>query len=634
MLRKPVKTLSLFTGGGGLDIGFHKAGFNIFACVEIEKKFCETLELNKPKYFPTYCKIINADIRELEPQKVGIGNFDFIIGGPPCQSFSAAGRRAGGIIGVKDERGSLFEHYCKLIKYFKPKGFLFENVRGIISANKKNDWNIILKKFYDLGYKISYRVLDAADYGSPQHRERLILVGTKMKKDFLFPRPNYGPDSKSKRPYVTCGKAMADLQDENEPIHDYPGKYGELLKKVPPGSNYLFFTKEMGYPNPRFAWRSRFSDFLYKANPDQVVKTIVAKGGAFSGPFHWKNRKFNLSEYKRLFTFPDEYKISGGYNVALQQLGNSVVPVFAEQLAKTVIKQVFDVDIDIDLLPSEHKLSFDRRKAEKARRTRAKRLCNQTKELPLFFQEQSLDTKNSANKNYNKSSSTYYCCYPNWKVRIKKSSIIDPSEGRIFKVKVQQLNGDCNLTLSRFFRRRFIKKPLLRYNLKFHNPIGNGLRSITCKLISNQDQDIVAAWDAIEDVLNTCSGYSSMIEVFGHFTEPHPCFNLKLTILNKRKRTFLLNFAEYFSKFSRISVDYSVSKMSSFFENNEKFEFLDTVKWLRSMRFDVRVFETNRTIKPGFFRCCYPFTLNVNKQVSVSWKDTKEGNIKLNDNNP
>jgi DNA (cytosine-5)-methyltransferase 1 len=185
----------------------------------------------------------------------------------------------------------------------------FENVRGILGANQGKDWQSILDAFAQLGYQLFYRVLDCADYGVPQHRERLILVGTK-EGNFKFSRPTHGADSSSQTPCVSALEASADLQDPEEPLHSYSGKYGKLLEEVPPGMNYHYFTREMGYPHPIFAWRSRFSDFLYKADPEKPVRTIVAKMGAYSGPFHWKNRKFTLQEFKRLQTFPDHYKIA------------------------------------------------------------------------------------------------------------------------------------------------------------------------------------------------------------------------------------------------------------------------------------------------------------------------------------
>lgn len=371
---KPI-TLSLFSGAGGLDIGFDKAGFQIAACVEKEEFFCKTIENNLSLYSKGDCQVLQRDIRELEPSEISVSKFDFIIGGPPCQSFSAIGRRAGGIDGIKDERGSLFEHYCRLLKHYKPKGFLFENVRGILGANKGKDWQIITNAFKSIGYQLYYRVLDCADYGVPQHRERLIMVGIQNGK-FKFPRPTHGSDAPDNNPHVTALEAIADLQDPSEPEHKYPGKYGHLLSEVPAGMNYHYFTKEMGYPKPIFAWRSRFSDFLYKADPNKPVRTIVAQLGAYSGPFHWKNRKFTLPEFKRLQTFPDDYEFAGSPNTVLKQIGNSVPPVFAEKLARAVLQQVFAIDLGINFLDEEEQLSFDSRKSQQAKSTRVKRLSN------------------------------------------------------------------------------------------------------------------------------------------------------------------------------------------------------------------------------------------------------------------
>ena len=620
MSQTKIKVLSLFTGGGGLDIGFHQAGFEAFACVEITPAFCETLQLNKPKYFSPDCQIINRDIRDVKCEEIKVDYCDFIIGGPPCQSFSAAGRRAGGVSGVNDQRGTLFEHYCRMISHFKPKGFLFENVRGILSANKRSDWNQILEKFSDLGYQIAFRILDAADYGAPQHRERLIMVGTKIGNHFLFPRPTHGPDSETKVPYVTCGEAIANLQDPNEQIHDYKGKYGARLKEVPPGMNYHYFTKELGYPNPVFAWRSRFSDFLYKADPNKSVKTIVAKLGAYSGPFHWKNRKFTVNEFKRLFTFPDDYQLAGGRNIAIQQLGNSVVPEFAKQLALAVVKQVFGRDNTVRLLSNETKLSFDGRKGEKARVTRQKRIIRQNAaDLPLF----ACDTLRTDSELI-KIKRDYFCTYPNWKTRLV-NGLKYQSDEPCFKVVENRTNGSTVLCVARLSGGKASTHPMLEYVLRFHHPIGDGLSAITCKLYSEQEEDIVAAWDSIDDCLNKNTNYISLMDVFGHFTEPHPIFDLSLKLLLPMPG-FLLKFAEYFSHFGRLAKDYPADLLKTFWSGNEDFNLVEVAKWLRSLRFDVRVYETNPNIKLGYFRCCYPFTVHVNKQVSVSWINRLNGN--------
>ncbi len=582
--------------------------------------FCKTLELNRTRYAASKCQVINKDIRQLQPREIEIAKCDFIIGGPPCQSFSAAGRRAGGIAGITDSRGSLFEHYCRLIEHYRPRGFLFENVRGILSANKRRDWERILAAFGDLGYRISHRVLDAADYGVPQYRERLILVGSLQGEVFRFPRPTHGPDSASGIPHVSCREAIASLSAPDEPMQQFTGKYGELLEQIPPGMNYHFFTKELGHPNPVFAWRSRFSDFLYKAHPDFPTKTIVARLGKYSGPFHWKNRRFTFAEYKRLFTFPDDYQFAGPVNTALQQLGNSVAPAFGGALARAVAVQFFGCKLPIDLLPLDSALSFDRRKREKAQRTRRQTVKNKNLECPLFDRDPLADSVAEQ-----ATERTYHCGYSSWKKRVKSERTIEAPLARTFEIGERVTDGEAHLKVSRILPGRLSNPCLLTYHLRFHHSIGAGLRSISCELNSPSAEDIVAGWDAIEDYLCSNTSYLSLVDVFGHFTEPHPIFDLEL-VIGSTKPTFLLQFAKHFSTFSRLAVDCPSTLMDSFGDESKVADFLGTVKWLRSLRFDIRVFETNSTISPGYFRCCYPFPQHIDKQISVSWVDRPNGN--------
>ena len=357
-LKKTVNTLCLFSGAGGLDIGFHDAGFNIVECVELEAKFVKSLEANKlsGKYLKN-TNIVCQDIREYEPDlDVEI---DFIIGGPPCQSFSKAGIRAAGARGTKDSRGTLFEEYVRILKKLQPKGFLFENVSGILSSEKGEAMKKIVKAFQDVGYKLSYRLLDAADYGVPQNRERLILVGHKN-SHFKFPSPTHGVDSLNQLDYFTAGNALSRVKQADTEYEGLNGRFGHLLKDVPPGLNYSFFTDRMGHPNPVFAWRSKFSDFLYKADPELPIRTLKASGGQYTGPFHWDARPFSVDELKRLQTFPDDYAIIGGKGVAAKQIGNSVPPQFARILAVSVLNQYFDVimPFEINYLVSNQELSF------------------------------------------------------------------------------------------------------------------------------------------------------------------------------------------------------------------------------------------------------------------------------------
>lgn len=358
-----IKTLSLFSGAGGLDIGFSDVGFEIVSSVEIEDKFCETLRMNTGEG-KRFCdsEVNCVDIRDFSG--ADLGKIDFIIGGPPCQTFSAAGRRANGVLGTTDSRGVLFREYVRLLEELQPKGFLFENVYGIIGAQGGEAWREILKAFSEVGYQLYYRILDAADYGVPQHRERLIIVGLR-EGTFRFPRPTHGPDSIDACPFYNASTAVYGAEvTEDADSNRLKGRYAHLLDDIPPGLNYSFYTENMGHPTPIFAWRSKFSDFLYKADPEVPVRTIKASGGAYTGPLHWENRFFTLAEYKRLQTFPDDYRISGNKQIAVKQIGNSVPPQLGRMMAIAIRQQVFGggFPFELSLLGDDEELSFRKNK--------------------------------------------------------------------------------------------------------------------------------------------------------------------------------------------------------------------------------------------------------------------------------
>lgn len=358
------RVLSLFSGAGGLDIGFHDAGFEVVKMIELEADFVKTLKANTGRgcYFQAG-EPICLDVRSYFPAQEDI---DFIIGGPPCQTFSAAGRRASGVDGTQEPKGMLFAEYARILKAIKPIGFLFENVYGMTGAEGGKSMGMVTEAFEELGYSLFVRVLDAADYGVPQHRERLIIVGLRQ-GEFQFPAPTHGPDSEESSSYWVAGDALRGCCSAKDGPLVINGRHGHLLHEIPPGLNYSYFTTKLGHPRPLFAWRSKFSDYLYKADPDEPVRTIKAQGGQYTGPFHWDSRKFSLSEIKRLQTFPDRYTMIGGRQRIIQQLGNSVPPQLARILGCAVIEQVFGSKLPFRLnrlLPSQQ-LGFRKRKRER-----------------------------------------------------------------------------------------------------------------------------------------------------------------------------------------------------------------------------------------------------------------------------
>lgn len=344
--RKP-NVVSIYSGAGGLDLGFNKAGFNVVYATDNWQPACDTLEENK-----TANKIICDDIANLNFKliKNDIGTVDCLIGGPPCPPFSKsrfylkAKKRS-----LQDENGlKTLTHYFRAVSELKPKVFLFENVYGFVYKPHRDAFEMLENFSKNLGYTISFQVVNSADYGVPQIRQRFICIGVKnQNKKFKFPEVTHSDPqkqiSKKLKPWVTCGDVIGDL-DVSLPEDKQMmagSKHKELLSQVPPGGNYLYFTKEKGYPNPLFKWRSRYWSFLLKLSPSMPSWTIQASHSNNMGPFHWKNRFLRISEIKRIQTFPDNYKLAGNYKIQWRLVGNAVPPLLSEILASSIKKQYF-----------------------------------------------------------------------------------------------------------------------------------------------------------------------------------------------------------------------------------------------------------------------------------------------------
>lgn len=589
------KVLSLFSGGGGLDIGFHQAGFDIVGCLEIDGASCLTLEHNKGKFLSDDCVVYNNDITKTDPSDLKIGSVDFIIGGPPCQSFSAAGRRAGGVPGINDTRGSLFWDYCQYVAHFKPKGFLFENVRGILQANHSKDWETIRASFEELGYTLYYRILDAADFGTPQHRERVIMVGIRKDIDvsFQFPAPAYGPHSIANKPYVTALQALQDIYDPNELEIPYGGKYGHLLPGIPPGQNYSFYTEELGHPQPLFAWRSKFSGFLYKLDPKGLSKTLVAQQGRYDGPFHWKNRKLTVDELKRIQGFPDQYEFLGSKVDVIKQIGNSVAPKMAHYLGLAVSEQLFGGNHNLAYVSSNDVSTLDKRKSAQARITRKRTI--KTKLSPeqtcLHFFDTPTETRN-----------------------ISDQIIADPNV--VISRTMQLKEGAWKIDLRAPGKKR---QPSVKLILEFDRLVNGNFHRIEATSALAEFRHISFLWDAIHQAVSEVSSYSDLMPLYGHFTEPYPKFRLGVELSPDIDDSFSL--LSKVSDFEFLAGLHPLSELEAMFPESNTSQ---TVKFLRGIGFDVRVHETNRTIPVGFFRVCYPFTLPKNTKSYTIWIEKGE----------
>lgn len=198
--------VSLFSGAGGMDIGFHK-NFDIVSCVEFDRNCCETLRMNFPKV-----NVIEGDIKKIQSKEMSRNKkIHLVFGGPPCQSFSAAGKQRG----FSDPRGELILEYTRVIRETKPEVFVMENVPGMKGINKGKVVELIVEGFDSIGYKTEVEILCAADYGAPQMRKRLIFIGRKKKykKPIGFPPPTHGKaeDLFGLKPYVGVLDAINDL---------------------------------------------------------------------------------------------------------------------------------------------------------------------------------------------------------------------------------------------------------------------------------------------------------------------------------------------------------------------------------------------------------------------------------------
>ena len=330
--------ISLFSGCGGLDMGFKKAGYHTLLATDVWDVACKSLELNHAAD-----KIICSDIRELDFLKYQ-NTVDVVIGGPPCPPYSQTRHYlVGKVGGFQDEKaGFAVPEYFRAISEIRPKVFLFENVDGFTFKTYKEPMEFVKNKSEELGDNITYKVVNAANYGVPQTRKRFICVG--VRKDIgIFEFPEETHSEKGNLPkWVTCGEVLADFDNitEEEKSQRPGSKDYELLLQVPPGDNYLFFTEKRGYPNPRFKWKSRYWTFLLKLSPNRPSWTIQASFSNNQGPFHWRNRFLRIEEIKRIQTFDDEYKLVGDFREQWRQIGNAVPTKLAYVFAKEILKYI------------------------------------------------------------------------------------------------------------------------------------------------------------------------------------------------------------------------------------------------------------------------------------------------------
>jgi DNA (cytosine-5)-methyltransferase 1 len=363
-----MKSISLFTGAGGLDIGLGAAGFEPAICVEIDKDARATLKKNRPHW-----RLLEpGDIHIYRPEEIleqaGLKPKEAIIlsGGPPCQPFSKASFWVNGkATGLADIRAKTLKAYLRVAEKALPQILLLENV----AENYKFGKNIAIE-FMKSGidwinsrngtkYQWNILYLNAADYGVPQTRKRIYLVADRDGRIFQPPCKAYSANDKdsSLKPYFTAWDAIGDLDKNNYNEGLIPkGKWAELLPSIPEGWNYLWHTNRGG-GKPLFAWRTKFWSFLLKLAKDRPSWTISASPGPATGPFHWRNRLLSIRELCRIQTFSDKYMIQGNYSSARRQIGNAVSPLIGEIIGRDICRQWLNINNKnkLKFIPSRRK---------------------------------------------------------------------------------------------------------------------------------------------------------------------------------------------------------------------------------------------------------------------------------------
>jgi DNA (cytosine-5)-methyltransferase 1 len=344
---KQPKYISLFTGAGGLDIGLERSGLKAVSLCELEKVFCDTLRENQRiqhadgiKYFAG-AEIKNLDICQVTGNELTLGEeIDLVVGGPPCQAFSSSGRQ----LSVLDARGKLVHEFVRIVSELKPKMFLFENVRGLVTARDSSGEpggviRDLLEQFHDIGYSCRATLLNAADYGSHQRRVRCFIIATRQGRAPLFPEPTNQkyPDILFPK-WRTLKEFLEAYADGDESNYTYPTKeLAEQLWKIPDGSGI----KSLGKPEPTRPgghWGYRQGTFI--ADQNLPARTVT---GSVSQDWIRHNgilRRLTLHEVMLLQGFPLDWQIVGSKAQKYKQVGNAVPAVFGEFLGATIINHL------------------------------------------------------------------------------------------------------------------------------------------------------------------------------------------------------------------------------------------------------------------------------------------------------
>ncbi len=348
------KIMDLFAGVGGLSYGFAELPeFEIVAANEIEGEIAKAYMLNHPSV-----TMLNSDIQNLTEEILREAlkgeKIDIVVGGPPCQSYSTLGKRR------MDDRANLFMEYKRVLNILKPRAFVFENVVGILSMDKGRLFAQVQKEFEELGYTLKYKVLNAVEYGVPQQRERVILVGFKGENTFEYPAPTHGEGLK---PFVTLRQAIGDLpilksgqasdryayEPDNDFLRFVRKSNGELTEHCAPKNGEHLITimetlkdgqSKDDLPEdirPKSGYGNTYAKLWWDRPSTTITRNFACPSS--SRCIHPRDsRAMTIREGARLQSFPDDYRFYGSDGMKRLEIGNAVPPLLSMAIAKQMAK--------------------------------------------------------------------------------------------------------------------------------------------------------------------------------------------------------------------------------------------------------------------------------------------------------
>jgi len=333
---KTYTAVELFAGAGGLALGLEKAGFHSVGLVEIDKDCCNTLRMNNPSW-----NVIEEDIVKVSEngirKYIGDIEVDFLSGGYPCQSFSYAGKKHG----LDDVRGTMFYYYAKILKELKPKMFLAENVRGLISHDDGKTLKTMIAVFESIGYEVKYKLMSAVNYSVAQKRERVAIIG--IRKDindviYRFPKPYEN--------IKTLRDALKDVPDS--PGMQYPPKKKAVLGLVPPGGCWRDLPEKIAkeYMGVSYYSGGGRTGMARRISWDEPSLTLTCSPAQKQTErcHPDETRPFKVREYARIQSFPDTWSFSGVISSQYKQIGNAVPVEFAKAIGLSIIDTLNQIE--------------------------------------------------------------------------------------------------------------------------------------------------------------------------------------------------------------------------------------------------------------------------------------------------